>query len=151
LKVIYNESDPEIELNNAFLQGVHAYCFYGDKLVVVYAESKKYWTPPGGGIESGETYEEATVREVLEETKMKVLHQEFIGYQDIYEPERTVRQTRSFCVVEPIGDFVSDSDGEITAIKLIDPKDYKKYFDWKEIGDRIMERSLAMHKLYKNE
>lgn len=144
LKVLYNEGNPLENLNGKILQAIHAYCFYKDKLVIVYAESKKYWTPPGGGIEKGETYEEAVIREVAEETNMKVLHQELIGYQDIWEPYQTVRQTRSMCIVEPIGDFVSDPDGEITKIKLIDPKDYKQYFDWGAIGERIMKQALKM-------
>ena len=50
------------------------------KMVVVYSEDKGYWAPPGGGIEKGETVEEAVIREVREETNMKVLHQELIGY-----------------------------------------------------------------------
>lgn len=144
IKVIYREDDPLKDLEGIVLQGVHAYCFYEDKLIVVYADKKKYWTPPGGGIESGETYEEAVVREVAEETNMKVLHQELIGYQDVYESDRIVRQTRSFCIVEPFGDFVSDPDGDITKIALIDPKEYKKYFDWGMIGERVMKRALEL-------
>ena len=132
------------DLDNKVLKTVHAFCFYNDKLVVVYAESKKYWTPPGGGIESGETYEEAVIREVKEETNMKVVKQKLIGYQDIYEPNRIVRQTRSICIVEPIGEFDIDPDGDVTEIKLIDPKDYKKYFDWGLIGDRLMEQALSL-------
>ena len=42
-----------------------------------------------------------------------------------YEPEKIIRQTRSFCVVEPYGEFVADPDGDITKIELINPKDYK--------------------------
>ncbi len=145
LNMVYHEgSDPTQNLEGKILQGVHAFCFYGGKLLVVYAKNKGYWTPVGGGIESGETYEEAVVREVKEESNMKVLHQELIGYQDIYEGDKIIRQTRSFCIVEPYGEFVSDPDGDITEIKLIDPKDYKKYFDWGKIGDRIMERVLEL-------
>lgn len=142
LKVIYSEGDSLVGLNGKILQGVHAFCFCGDKIVVVYAKSKGYWTPPGGSIEQEETYEQAVTREVREETNMKVIFQKLIGFQDIYEPERIVRQTRSFCVVEPYGDFVSDSAGEVTEIKLIDPEDYKEYFDWGIIGDRIMKQAL---------
>lgn len=117
-------------------------------MVVVYSEAKDYWSLPGGGVELGETYEEAVIREVKEETNMKVLHQELIGFLDIYEPDQIVRQTRSFCIVEPYGDFKKDGDsgGDITAIKLIDPKDYKQYFNWGEVGERIISRTLELKK-----
>lgn len=144
LDVVYREDDPLKDLEERVFQGVHGYCFYGDKLVVVYAEAKGYWTPPGGEIEESETYEQATKREVLEETNMNVLTQQLIGFQDVYEPKHIIRQTRSVCIVEPKGDFVSDPDGDITEIKLIRPEEYKQYFDWGEIGDRIMERALKM-------
>jgi len=140
--------DPTINLEGKTLQGVHAYCFCDGKLVLVYTEKKKYWTPPGGGIEPGETFENAVVREVKEEANMKVLHQELIGFLDVYETDRVVRQIRSLCIVEPIGDFVADPDGDITAIKLIDPADYKKYFDWGEVGDRIMIRANELYRKY---
>ena len=142
LDIIYREDDPLKDLGDKLLQAVHMYCFYNGKFVVVYSDHKGWWAPPGGGIEEGETYEEAVVREVLEESNMRVLKQELIGYQDIYMLDKIVRQTRSFCLVEPVGEFVSDPDGDVTEIKLIDPKDYKQYFDWGEIGDRIMQQAL---------
>ena len=146
LDVIYYEGlDPTKNLEGKILQGIHAFCFYNNKLVVVYAENKKYWTPVGGAIESGETYEETVIREVREESNMKVLYQELIGFQDIYEGDKVIRQTRSFCIVEPIGDFITDPDGDITEIKLIDPQDYKKYFDWGNVGERIMEKAIKLY------
>ena len=148
LAVTYRESDPLKDLDGRFLAHVGCYCFCGDKLVVVYAEKKGFWTPPGGGIEPGETFEQAVTREVKEETNMKVMHQKLIGYQDIEEPGRIIRQTRSFCIVEPYGDFVSDPDGDITEIRLIDPSEYKKYFDWGVVGDRIMDQALAMKRAF---
>ncbi|KKT79518.1 MAG: MutT/nudix family protein [Parcubacteria group bacterium GW2011_GWF2_44_8b] len=145
LKVIYSEEDPLIGLDGKVLQGVQAFCFYGDKMVLV-KHPKSGWMPPGGGIELGETYEQAIEREVREETNMEVIFQKLIGFQDIYEPERIIRQTRSFCVVKPYGNFLLDPGGEITEIKLINPREYKNFFDWGKIGDRIMGQALA----YKN-
>lgn len=134
------------DLGDRKVHGVHAYCFYNNKLVVVYAAKKNLWTPPGGGVERGETAKEAVVREVKEESNMKVLKQRFIGFQDIYDSQGVViTQVRSVCLVEPYGDFIEDpDDGEITEMRLIDPKDYKKYFDWKEIGDHVMKRALEL-------
>ena len=145
LDVIYSESDPLVDLDDKILQGVHAFCFCGDKMVLV-KHPKSGWMPPGGSIESGETYEQAVIREVKEETNMRVIYQKLIGFQDVYEPERIIRQTRNFCIVEPFGDFTSDPAGEIMEIKFIDPKEYKDYFNWEKIGDRIMELALT----YKN-
>ena len=144
LDVVYKDINSEPDLGDKKINGVHAYCFYKDKLIVVYAENKGYWTPPGGGVEEGETARDAVRREVKEETNMNVLRQRFIGYQDISEPQGVVSQTRSVCIVEPYGPFLTDPDGDITKIELIDPKDYKKYFDWGEIGDRIMSRALEL-------
>ena len=98
--------------------------------------------PPGGGVEAGESPSEAVTREVKEETNMRVLKQQIIGFQDIFESGNVNTQTRSVCLVEPFGPFVSDPDGDITEVKLILPQDYKNYFDWGEIGDRLMQRAL---------
>ncbi len=142
------EGNPEENLNGAILHGVHACCFYEDKLLVVYGGKEKGWTLAGGAIEPGETWQEAIVREVKEESNMKVLHCELIGYQDVYQVTETVRQTRAFCIIEPYGEFVADPDEDITEIKLIDPKDYKKYFDWGDIMDRTIERALEIKEKY---
>jgi ADP-ribose pyrophosphatase YjhB (NUDIX family) len=144
LTVLYKDIDSISELEERKVSAVHAYCFLGDKLVIVYAKSKGYWAPAGGGVEGKESVEEAVSREVKEETNMRVLKQSLIGFQDISEPERTITQTRSVCIVEPYGKFVSDPDDDITEIKLIDPAEYKKYFDWGAIGDHLMKRALEL-------
>lgn len=141
LDVVYKDIDSEIELGNKKIHGVHAFCFCGDKLVLVYSEAKGRWTPPSGAVEKGESASQAVIREVKEESNMRVVEQRFIGCQDIAEPQGVVSQTRSMCIVEPYGPFVSDPDGDITKIMLIDPADYKKYFDWGEIGERIIQRA----------
>lgn len=146
--VVYRDVESLEELGDRTVHGVHAFCFAGDKLVIVYSEVKGYWTPPGGGVESGETVEEAIVREVLEETNMRVLKQRVIGYQEVSESQRLTTQVRAVCIVEPIGPFVADADSDdgegVTEIKLIDPKDIKQYFDWGEIDEHVLARALKL-------
>jgi ADP-ribose pyrophosphatase YjhB (NUDIX family) len=146
VEVIYRDIENESEIAGKKISAVHAICFYNDKMVIVYSKKKDIWTPPGGGVDGDETAIEATIREVKEESNMKVLKHRFIGYQDIHRADGTmITQTRSVCIVEPYGDFESDpDDGEITEIKLIDPKDYKQYFNWDETGERIVQRALEL-------
>lgn len=35
-------------------------------------DGQSYWTLPGGGVESGESFEQAVIREVFEETHLHV-------------------------------------------------------------------------------
>ncbi len=53
-------------------------------------------------------------------------------------------QLRYLCTVEPVGPFTEDPDGKIAEIKLINPADYKQYFDWGQIGERIIERAVEL-------
>lgn len=149
-KVTYTDGIPEEETGPKILIGVHTYCFCEGKLVIVSYKTNGSWTPPGGTIEEGESYTDAAIREIKEETNMKVLHMECIGYQDASSVEggEISRQLRMFAIVEPYGEFESDPDGDISEVKLIDPQDYRKYIQWGEIGDHLIERAVEMHNNY---
>ena len=108
----------------------------------VYGEN---WGLVGGHIENNENFDQTLAREIQEETNMRVLKSFPIGVQEVTGSDRnTLLQLRYCAIVEPIGEFVCDPAGSITEIKLIDPKDYKKYFDWGEIGDRIIQRAIEI-------
>lgn len=50
-----------------------AIVIHGNKLLVMYRKNdREYYTFPGGGIENSETNEQATVREIKEETSLDV-------------------------------------------------------------------------------
>src|SRR5882724_3995062 len=95
--IIYRDIESEKDFNNNKIRGCRAYCFYKDKLVVVYEESKDRWSVPGGGVEDEEQVRDAVVREVMEEANMKVLKQQFIGLMEVVGPGRTDFYTASVC------------------------------------------------------
>ena len=144
IKLVWRDSDNFKKLPSEKLQQSYGACFYKNKLVI--ARGPNGWNLVGGHIEKGETPEKALEREILEETNMKVLKQIPIGYQEVFQPNgESLFQLRSYCEVEPIGKFESDPAGSVTEIKLINPKDSKKYFSWGKIGERIIDRALKLH------
>ncbi len=148
VKVKYYDLDSFSSLPHDKCQQVYGVCFCDDNLVIVRGESGedgKGWGLVGGHIEKGETFEQTLIREVQEETNMKVLKAFPVGVQEVTTPDdNTVYQLRFCAIVEPLGKFEKDPDGSITEIKLINPKDYREYFDWGEIGERIIQRAIEL-------
>ena len=142
--VIYEDVDSFESLDSTKVKQTYAVCLLGGKMVIVLHGRKNTWGLVGGSIESGESYGDCLKREIKEESNMKVLDFKPVGYQTVKTGDKEIYQLRYVCKVEPYGDFVSDPDGNITEIKVIDPKDYRKYFDWGEVGDRIVERALEL-------
>ena len=148
-KLKYTDVDSFANLPKEKCRQIYGVCFYNDKLVIGYNGKKGTWGLIGGTMEHGETFEQTLSREVQEESNMQVLKSVPIGYQVVADPykNKTIYQLRSYCIVKPIGPFVSDPDGNITEIKLINPLDYKKYFNWGKVGDRLITRALELRKI----
>jgi 8-oxo-dGTP pyrophosphatase MutT (NUDIX family) len=142
----YFDADSFDDLDYSLCKQTYAVCFCDEKIVIVYQGDKKTWGLVGGSIEKGETLEQTLKREVMEESNMEVLNFLPVGYQKVIDTRDNsfIYQLRYVCIAKPIGSFIADPAGAITEVKLIDIKDYKSYFDWGEIGDRIMERALEL-------
>jgi ADP-ribose pyrophosphatase YjhB (NUDIX family) len=142
----YHEADSFDDLDYGKCRQVYGVCFCGDKMVIGFGGQKQGWGLIGGTVEAGETFEQTLTREIREESNMKVLSCLPIGYQKVTDPRDNshIYQLRYACVVEPLGPFVADPAGGVTEIKLIDPTEYRKYFDWGEIGERIVARAREM-------
>ncbi len=142
VRVIYNDTDSFENLLSKKVTQVYGACFIEGKMLVVH--NKNSWGLVGGGLEVGETYEECLKREIEEESNMKVVSFAPIGYQEVQLADNMIYQLRYACLIEPYGEFISDPDGDVTEIKLIDPLFYKEFFDWGEIGERIIARALEL-------
>ncbi len=142
----YRDADSFEDLAYLLCRQVYGVCFCDDKVVIGYRGKKNYWGFIGGSIEKGETFEQTLRREVKEESNMEVLSFAPIGYQKVTDPKNDsfFYQLRYVCRVKPYGPFERDADGSITEIKLINPLDIKKHFDWGKIWERITDRALEI-------
>ncbi|MEI6296717.1 MAG: NUDIX domain-containing protein [bacterium] len=145
----YFECDSFNHLSINDCKQCYAVAFHGDKIVIVNNSQKGTYGLVGGSTEKGESLEETLKREIQEESNMKVIYHRPIGYQRITDTrgiQEPFLQLRYFCIVEPYGPFISDPAGTVTKVLEINPKDYKKYFNWGAIGDKIIERSQEFKK-----
>ena len=142
----YTDADSFDDLEYSFVRQAYGVCFCDDKIVIGFGGNKHAWGLIGGTVEPGETYKQTLVREIQEESNMEVLKWIPVGYQKAIDTRdgSFFYQLRYACTARPYGPFVSDPAGGVTEIKLIDPKDYKNYFDWGKIGERIIERALEL-------
>lgn len=142
----YEDADSFDNLDYSKCRQTYGVCFYGDQMVIGFGGQKQAWGLIGGTIEKGEKFEETLKREIQEESNMEVLSALPIGYQKVIDTRDNsyIYQLRYACKVKPHGPFVSDPALGVTEIKLIDPKDYKQYFDWGKIGERIIERAMEL-------
>jgi len=125
----FEDKDNFSNLPKEKIKSICAFCYCDGKFVIVKNTSNilRNWEPVSGHIEQGESPEEALVREVQEESNMKVLKHFPLGY--LYIREVDIYQVQYLCLVEPYGPFISDPDGGVTEIKLVDYSEMAEYFD----------------------
>lgn len=147
-KIIYNDLDDISDAEGKNVIGVYAYCFYKDQLVIV-NEKGGYRGNPGGGLEKGEGIIAGIHREVREEANMKITKLKPIGIHETVRPSgESVHYVRFACLVEPLGDFEKDPDGDVGEIKLIDPSEFIELCDsqWGKMAERMLERAIKTKK-----
>lgn len=90
-------------------------------------EGKLLWAFPGGGIEAGETPEEAAVREVAEEVGLEVAAVQVLG--DRVHPQSGVHMTYVACSVIS-GEASVVDDEELAEVLWLEHGQIPEYVPW---------------------
>jgi len=138
VEAFYEDIDNFSKLPQEKIKSICAFCYHDGRFVMVNNEGR--WEPVAGHVEEGETDEEALIREIKEESNMKVLKSFPIGY--LYTQGQDIYQTRYFCLVEPFGPFLADPDGGVTEIQMIDSDKFLDFIKWGESAVKIKEQCL---------
>jgi len=111
-------------------------CWQEDSLLLILHKmgDNDFWAPPGGGVEYGETLEDALKREFLEETRLTVAVEKFLfGCEFIKTPLHAVEL---FFEVKKVGGVLeSGYDPELQLIESA------RFLSWKNVKN-IPEKSL---------
>ena len=119
----------------------------GNEIVLIKRKNepyKEYWEMPGGFVEENETVEETALREVTEETSLKVRLKGILGvYSDVKRDPRGRVATVVFITEAIGGKLKADTDAEdarwfdvndvdIDSLAFDHPKIFRDYLKWKK-------------------
>lgn len=104
------------------IKQAYGVCLDDQNRVLLQKHPDRPWNIPGGQPEPGETYEQTVIREVYEETNVRVEHPRFIGYQEVLE-DGVVKayQLRFIATVVAIDERQPDPDEGVMRERMFVP------------------------------
>jgi 8-oxo-dGTP pyrophosphatase MutT (NUDIX family) len=125
---------PGIIPENVPIQQVYGFCLTTDNLVVLVKEKNdNRFTPPGGGVEKGETALETLLREFVEEVQFIPSEIKLLGSLEVINPaaeddiQKHNLQVRFVCKVNNLKEFIPLVESEIEERISIHYKDLPQY------------------------
>jgi len=115
---------------------VAALVFLDDKLVIVSSKNKDLWGLPGGYVSTGESLEEAIIREVLEETNLQVRVTDYLASYPMVKNERNL--VFIVFIAEVYGGEPKAGD-DVKELMILEPKDA-----YKQLTGKFAKKALEL-------
>lgn len=115
--------------------------------IFLVSDNNKEWTLPGGTPEENESNEETLVREIYEESAVKINVDTIkpFFYIIVYKKVKNkfiyhTTQLRFIAQVESIDEFIKDPGGNKQYRRFVELKNLDKFLTWKEIAALIKDK-----------
>lgn len=133
--------------SNKYRKGIYVVIFDNIKnLVVIYRgidEEKGYFKFPGGGIDEGETPEQAAIREAKEELGIDIFIEKFSTVVSRFDWPRTMQkeygfrgQEKRFCLAYFDSEIPLEIEHNAAEVLWVKPREIWKYFNYPEQPER---------------
>lgn len=119
---------------------VQAVCFVGKNKIVLYRNKRGGYGCPGGGIEKGESFEEALGREIYEEVAGKLIKSGRIGYIKETNPDtgETTYMLRYWARVKLLDEPINDPCDDSRSRDVFTPGEAIKKLNWGKTGEALI-------------
>ena len=132
------------------IKQAYGVCLDEQNRVLLQKHPDRPWNIPGGQPEPGETYEQTVIREVYEETNVRVENPRFIGYQEVFEAGvLKAYQLRFIATVVAIDERLPDPDEGVmrermfvTLSEVMNYIPYPQYKDMFKVVEAVLKNAL---------
>ena len=125
--------------------------FDGSKVLVQDKKDEDYSgiTFPGGQVEKGEAFTDAVIREVFEETGLKIASPQLCGIKDWIQKDGTRYMVLFYKTDKFAGSVTSSEEGEVYWIELEEMKQKKLAYGMDKMLEVFLDENISEYFFYK--